>query len=585
MIFSKGSIFYSLSHLERKSTSTIRFSYEILSFAIILGLLVFVAWGAGQMSAPISRLESTPISLDPSHLPRYALQTTIRMFIALGVSLVFSLSYAMLAAKNRRLGQILIPLLDILQSVPVLGYISFTITAFMTLFPGSVMGIEMAAIFALFTSQAWNMTFSFYQSLRTIPKDIREAAFVMKLSGWQRFWQMELPFAIPGLIWNMMISMSGGWFFIVASEAVTCGNQNFTLPGVGSYIALAIDHSDFTAILWAIATMVIVILCYDQLFFRPLIAWADKFRYDLSGYQPAPRSWLINVFKQSIFIKKLMMPFSWLIRRWMGLRLFNTPPARGVFGHAAPSTTMLDYCWYGLLLIIITILLSYVLYFLQFTVGWEEVRKVVFFASITMLRVIVLIILASLVWVPVGVYVGLHPGIAKYLQPLAQLLAAFPANLLFPLAVIAITRYHLNPSIWLSPLMILGTQWYILFNVIAGSSAFPHDLRDIAANFNVKGWIWWKKVMLPGIFPYFLTGAITASGGAWNASIVAEIVSWGDVRLDATGLGSYIATETTRGNFAHVALGVGVMVCFVVAFNRLVWHRLYEMTIKKLRFD
>lgn len=584
MIFSKGSVLYSLSHLEAKSTSTIRFSYELLAFLIVLGGLVFVAWGAVHMAAPLSSLETSPISLEPHHLPGYALQTTIRMFIAVIISLVFSLIYASLAAKNKRMGQILIPLLDILQSVPVLGYIAFSITFFMALFPGSVMGVELAAIFALFTSQAWNITFSFYQSLRTIPKDIKEAAHIMKLSGWQRFWRMEVPFAIPGLVWNMMISMSGGWFFIVASEAVTFGNKSFTLHGIGSYIALAIAQSNLHAILYAIMTMVGVILLYDQLIFRPLVTWADKFRYDLNSYQQAPTSWLVTLFKRTILIKKLLMPFSWVMRRWIGLRLFKTSPVRGLFGHYK-STGITDYLWYGTLFLVSIIALNYVFHFLHTTIGWEEVRRVLLLASLTLLRVVVLIILASLLWVPIGVYIGLHPRVAKFVQPLAQILAAFPANLLFPLAVIAITQYSLNPSIWLSPLMILGTQWYILFNVIAGSTAFPYDLRDIAENFNIKGWLWWKKVMLPGIFPYFLTGAITASGGAWNASIVAEIVSWGNMRLDAKGLGSYIASATTEGNYAHVALGVGVMVCFVVSFNQLVWHPLYEMAIKKLRFD
>lgn len=585
MLFSKGTIFYSHSSLGEKSRGTARFSYDLLACIMVLGLLLFVAWGTGQMVAPISKLEQSAISLDPHNLPGYALRTTLRLFIAVLFSLVFSLIYAALAAKTKRLGSILIPILDILQSVPVLGYISFTVTAFMALFPGSVLGVELAAIFALFTSQAWNITFSFYQSLRTIPKDIREAAFVLKLSGWQRFWRMEVPFAIPGLVWNMMISLSGGWFFIVASEAVTLGNQQFALPGIGSYIALAIAEKNLEAIAWVILTMVVVIILYDQLLFRPLIAWSDKFRYDLTGHQLAPRSWVVTLFKQTVVIKKILTPFGWLVGKWKDLRLFNTRYARPIFGDAPAAKTIVDYLWYGALLVIGGMAFYHIYFFLHDTVGWEEVKKVAGLASITMVRVLVLIVLASLLWVPVGVYIGLHPGLARYIQPLAQLLAAFPANLLFPLAVIAITRYSLNPAIWLSPLMILGTQWYILFNVIAGSSAFPHDLRDIATNLKVRGWLWWKKVMLPGIFPYFLTGAITASGGAWNASIVSEIVSWGDVRLNAGGLGAYIAEETVSGNLSHVALGVGAMVLFVVMFNRLFWHRLYEMAAKKLRFD
>jgi len=560
-----------------------KFWFDLLAFSMVAMFLVFIAWGMTEMSAPIAKLDQSPISLDPHNLPAYAMRTVLRMLIAVAASLLFTLVYATLAAKSRKAGQIMIPILDILQSVPVLGYISFTVTGFIALFPGSMMGVECAAIFAIFTSQAWNMTFSLYQSLETIPRDMDEAAFVFKLSGWQKFWKMELPYAVPGLIWNTMMSMSGGWFFVVASEAITVGNQHITLPGVGSYIALAIEQQDLHAIFYAIAAMTIVILLYDQLLFRPLVAWSDKFRYELTAGQNAPHSWVLSLFAKSRLAKKLLMPIGWLSHKILRIRLFK--PTAEVMQFSAREMRLFDYLWYALLGLAGIVALRHLFIFLHTSVEWSDMRHVAFLAMITLARVVVLILLASLIWVPLGVMIGLRPKLAEIIQPLAQFLAAFPANLLFPVAVVVISRYALNPDIWLSPLMILGTQWYILFNVIAGASAFPNDLREAAANFHVKGWLWWKRVILPGIFPYFLTGAITASGGAWNASIVSEAVQWGNKSYTATGLGAYIADRTAAGDFVHIVLGVGTMSLVVVLFNKFFWRPLYEVAARKLRFD
>lgn len=560
-----------------------KFWFDALAFALVAMLFVYISWGMTEITAPIGRLTQSPISLGIGHLPGYALRTTLRMLMAVIASLIFTLCFATLAAKNRRAEQLMVPLLDILQSVPVLGYISFTVTGFIALFPGSMLGVECAAIFAIFTSQAWNMTFSLYQSLRTIPHDMDEAAFVFKLSGWQKFWKMELPYAMPGLIWNTMMSMSGGWFFVVASEAITVGEQKITLPGIGSYIALAIERRDLGAIGWAIATMTVVILLYDQLLFRPLVAWSDKFRYELTASQEAPHSWLLMLFSKSRWAKVLFKPLGWLSHRILRIRLFKSS-VRGL--HFSPREARLfDYLWYALLVLIGIVALHHLMAFFDTSVEWEDVRHVAFLAGLTFTRVIVLIALASLLWVPLGVMIGLRPRLAQTLQPLAQFLAAFPANLLFPVAVLLISRYSLNPDIWLSPLIILGTQWYIVFNVIAGASAFPNDLREAARNFHVGGFLWWRKVMLPGIFPYFLTGAITASGGAWNASIVAEAVQWGNKKYTANGLGAYIAQKTEEGDFAHIALGVGTMALVVVLFNKCFWRPLYEVAARKLRFD
>ncbi len=557
--------------------------FEAIAFAIVISFFVFISWGMSEMSAPISALKQTPISLGINNLPEYAMRTTLRMLLAVVFSLLFTLAYATLAAKSAKAGQILIPILDILQSVPVLGYISFTVTGFIALFPGSMLGVECAAVFAIFTSQAWNMTFSLYQSLQTTPKDMIEASFVFKLSGWQKFWKMELPYAMPGLIWNTMMSMSGGWFFVVASEAITVGNQQITLPGIGSYIALAIEYKDMHAIGWAICTMTVVILLYDQFLFRPLVAWSDKFRYELTASQDIPRSWVLALFVKSRLRKVLFRPIGWVTHFMLRVRLFKQTGKS--FHLSDREAKLFDYLWYALIGLVGVTALRHVIVFLMTSVEWRDIVEVTFLASLTLLRVVVLIIVASCIWVPIGVYIGLRPKAAELIQPLAQFLAAFPANLLFPVAVFAISRYHLNPNIWLSPLMILGTQWYILFNVIAGASAFPNDLREVSRNFRVREWLWWRKVMLPGVFPYYLTGAITASGGAWNASIVAEVVNWGDQSYQAMGLGSYIAQQTREGDFPHIALGVGMMALVVVLFNKFFWRRLYTLTSRKLRFD
>jgi NitT/TauT family transport system permease protein len=572
-------------HLRGKSSWLRQFGFELLAFFIIVAVLMSIAWAVSHMIAPISQLQQLPISLDPRVLPGYALRTTLRMLIAVVFSLVFSLIYATLAAKNKRAELIMIPLLDILQSVPVLGYISFTVTAFVALFPFSILGVELAVIFAIFTAQAWNMTFSLYQSLRNIPNDLEEAAYVFRLSGWQKFWRVELPFAMPGLIWNTMMSMSGSWFFIVASEAITLGHQQISLPGIGSYIALAITQKNLACIGYVIMVMAVVIFLYDQLLFRPLVAWSDKFRYELTGSVTSARSWVLTLFRNSKLIATLMVPFRRLLKHILQFKLLNLIPSFQPVFSTSTQSKIIDYLWTIALGVLGLVAAYFVVMNINATIGWVEVGHVLLLAGATLLRVIILIILASLVWVPVGVYIGLRPKWAQRIQPLAQFLAAFPANLVFPLAVIWISDYALNPNIWLSPLIILGTQWYILFNVIAGASVFPTDLREAADNFKVGGWLWWRKVILPGIFPYFLTGAITAWGGAWNASIVAEAVHWGNQHFTAFGVGAYIAQMTTVGDFHRIVLGIGIMSLFVVVFNRLLWRPLYEWSAKKLRLD
>jgi NitT/TauT family transport system permease protein len=550
---------------------------------LVLALLFSLAWGASQMVRPYQLGDAMPISLDPWVLPYYLLRTTLRMFLALGASLVFSCIFATLAAKYRAAERVLVPLLDILQSIPILGFLSITVTGFIALFPGSLLGAECAAIFAIFTSQAWNMAFSLYQSLRTVPAELREAAAVFQLSGWQRFWRLELPFAMPGLLWNMMMSMSGGWFFVVASEAISVSNQSIKLPGVGSYIATAIEARELRAIAWAIGGMLVGIVLYDQLFFRPLIAWADKFRFEEGSGEDAPRSWLLTWLRRTDRLQRILHGIARLLGHSLRvLRLDHD--GTSIKARPRPPHRTAERVWDAALAAAVLLAVVWLVRFIHAEVGWAEVVHVFVLGLYTLARVLVLIALAALVWVPFGIWVGMNPRWAGRLQGVAQFLAAFPANLMFPVAVLFIARWHLDPNIWLSPLMVLGTQWYLLFNVIAGASTVPTELRHAARNLGLSGWLRWRRYLLPAVFPSFVTGAITASGGSWNASIVAEYVSWGDTTLQATGLGSYIAHMTAVGDFPRIALGIGVMCVFVMALNHFVWRRLYELAENRMHF-
>jgi NitT/TauT family transport system permease protein len=557
--------------------------WDIIAFPLVFGLLLLAAKGAHETLAPLSALKEPVVSLDPGNLPGYALRTTLRMLAAMAASLIFTVTYGTLAAKSRRAELVLIPLLDILQSVPVLGYISFTVVFFMSLFPGRVAGAEAAAIFAIFTSQAWNMTFSFYQSLRTVPRDLEEATQSFRFSTWQRFWRLEVPFAMPGLIWNMMMSMSGGWFFVVASEAITVGDQTITLPGIGAYLARATAEKDLAAVGWVVLTMTVVIILYDQLMFRPLVSWADKFRFEQTGAQTAPGSWFLDLLQRSRLFWTATRPVSLSLG---ALSRWRFAPLREGTMRVGPSrTAALDAVWFVVVAIAAAFSAWKIISYVASGVDWDDVFNAFELGLFTLTRVVVLIAVASLIWVPIGVEIGLRPHLAEKIQPLAQFLAAFPANLLFPVFVVAIVRFHLNPDIWLSPLIILGTQWYILFNVVAGAMAYPNDFREAATNFRMRGWQWWRQVMLPGIFPYFITGAITAAGGAWNASIVAEAVSWGDTKITAHGLGAYIAENTATGDYPKIVLGIAVMSLLVTMFNRLLWRPLYAYAEERLRLD
>src|SRR6516225_8422234 len=479
--------------------------WDLVALPLVLGLIGLIAWGGMAMGAHYQVGEALAMSLDPGRLPEYALHTVLRMAWALVGSLVFSLAYAALAAKSRQAEKILIPVLDILQSVPILGFLSITVTGFIALFPGRLLGVECAAIFAIFTSQAWNMTFSVYQSLRTVPMELIEAARMYHLSPWRRFWRLEVPHAIPSLVWNMMMSVSGGWFFVVASEAITVSGQSILLPGVGSFIATAIVQRDLAAIGDAVLVMFVVILLYDQLLFRPLIAWSRKFLGDPSADAENLRPWFLIVLQRArLFdlVQAGVLAINRIIDSAIAAIARRREPAA-----ERRQRPVFDRAFDILLLALAAGASAWLVAFIGESIDLAEIGWVFLLGLATAVRVLVLIGVASV--------------------------------------------------IWLSPLMILGTQWYILFNVIAGTTTLPVELRLAAQNLAVRRLLWWRRVMLPAIFPAYVTGAVTAAGGSWNASIVAEIVQWGDTTLTATGIGAYIARTTAAGDGARIALGIG----------------------------
>lgn len=558
--------------------------YDVLVLITLIALFIAASWIAKEMGKPLipQAENASPIVLDPWNLFEYGGRTTMRMFIGIFASLLFTFIIAPIAAKSRRAEMIIIPALDFLQSVPVLGFLSFTVLFFLSLFPGSQMGAEGAAIFAIFTAQVWNMTFSFYQSLRTIPKDLNEVSIHLGLSPWMRFWKLEVPFSAPGLVWNTMMSMSGGWFFLVASESIIANNSKIILPGIGAWLALAIDQQDVQAVLWAVFAMAVVIVLYNQLIFSPVLVWIDKFKMEDTEGQSRPKSWVYNLLQRTYSIKFLSATHGWIKERLATISLWGAPPGHKFFQRPFPkqnkvlSRTM-DFIWITLLLLLLTWAARTVYEYIYSSLYREIVIEALWGCLYTFLRVAATLIIASLIWVPIGVWLGIRPWAAQRSKSISQFLAAFPANIFFPFFVIVIVKYSLNPDIWLSPLMMLGAQWYIFFNVVAGASAFPNDLKEVSALYHIRTWNWWRKVMLPGIFPYYITGGLTAWGGAWNASIVAEYVSWGPTKLEALGIGSFIAKASEAEDYPKIVLGLFFLTFIVITVNRLLWRKLYNV--------
>jgi NitT/TauT family transport system permease protein len=547
----------------------------------VLATLYVIAHAGAQALVKFNPPEILPsVSLDPRNLPSYAARSTLRMFIALAASTLFTFVYGYTAARSKRAERVLIPLLDILQSVPVLGFLSVTVTAFIALFRGSLLGLEAASIFAIFTGQAWNMTFSFYQSLRSVPRELEEMAELYRLSRWERFTRLELPASVIGLVWNAMMSFGGGWFFLAASEAISVLNRQYTLPGLGSYVAAAIQAQNFHALGWAIATMILVILLIDQLFWKPLVTVADRYKLELTVGEER-RFWLVDLWRSASlprYLEQLVAPVLYAIDR--ALSAATAVSAKGL--RSQPSR-LVDLLYNATLLLIAAGLLFAAGRFVLAEVGIGEVGHAALLGVATAARVMALLIFSTVVWTPIAVAIGFNPKLARVSQPIVQILASFPANFLFPFATLGFIKLGLSLNWGSMALMALGAQWYLLFNVIGGAQGIPNDLREMAASIRLRGSREWRTLIGPGIFASWVTGVITASGGAWNASIVSELVSWGNTTLRADGLGAYISEATAKGDWPRIILGVGLMSVFVVGLNRLIWRPLYDLAESKYR--
>lgn len=550
---------------------------DILVAAGILALFGLTSYLISAIGEPIGP-QGVPshISTDLSMLPYYAARSVFRMFIALFFSLLFTFIYGLLAARSRRLRIVLIPLLDILQSVPILGFLSATITIWMVLFPGSMLGVEAASIFAIFTSQAWNMTFSFYRSLLSEPKELEEAAQSLGLTHWQRFWKLDVPNSMTPLLWNCMMSVGGGWFFLTASEMISVNNKTYALPGIGSFVAEAALQENPQKIAVAIVTMIAIILLLDFMLWKPLLAWAEKFRITQSGPQEPKTSFVLGIIRQSHLdeiVMLLLRPIGDLLDR--ATRPFGRTGARWPSGGTRKKAgDVVAAIIIGTLLVLGVGELAYTIHT---TAGFGEVGKAFGLGGLTFLRVTLLIIICSVVWVPIGALIGMNPKALKILQPLVQIFASFPSNFTFPFVTMWFVAWNINNNWGSILLMALGTQWYILFNVIAAASTIPHDLQEMGRNIGMNGWLRWKTLILPSVFGAWCTGCITAAGGAWNASIVSEIVSYGSHKLVASGLGTYIAQATAQGDMPRTIIGVTVMSIFVVAVDQLVWNPLQRL--------
>ncbi len=523
------------------------------------------------------------ISRDPRMLPVYAAYSLMRIVVAYFLSLAFTLIYGYVAAYNARAERIMIPLLDILQSIPVLSFLPGVMLAMVALFPRHQLGVELGAILLIFTGQVWNMAFSFYSSLKSIPREMREAAKIYRFNWYQRFTQLEVPYAAIGLVWNSMMSVAGGWFFLMACEMFVLGSKDFRLPGLGSYLQTAASAGDTPSILWGIATMIAVIVVLDQVIWRPVIAWAEKFKIEQVESSDAPQSWFLNLMERSRALARLRKRMVNPTREYLRMR----------FAHQDASPHQREAVawkvWLGRL--IATIAVIAVIYAViragMMLAGLDraEYREILIGAGATFLRVIIALVIGSLWTIPAGVAIGFSPRLAKIAQPLAQIAASVPATALFPIVLLLLIRIGGGLGLGSIVLLLLGTQWYILFNVIAGAMAIPTDLKEAATLFRFSSGQRWRQLILPGIFPYLITGLVTASGGAWNASIVAEYFRFKDQTYTTVGLGAVISRATDAGNFALLLGSTVVMALVVVTINRLVWRRMYRLAAERYTLE
>ena len=560
------------------------FLIDIAVFVAVFAA-VFGLYSIGRSWFGPVKVESE-ISQNPRSLPLYALYSLVRILVAYGLSLVFALVYGYAAAKSKRAEMILIPLLDILQSIPVLSFLPAVMLAMVAVFPSRQLGVELGSIILIFTGQVWNIAFSFYSSLKTIPRDLREAAIIYRFSPWQRFLELDLPFSTIGLVWNSMMSVAGGWFFLMACEMFVLGDKDFRLPGLGSFLQTAASSGNTRAMLWGLGTMVAVIVLMDALIWRPVIAWADKFKFEQVESSSTAQNSLLSFIRRESFLIRAYRRILHPIVDWLTLN-FARGASRAAKTLSASSRG--SRRWLGWLFAAIAVV--FVLYGVYRTVGeLSHLHRDDYFlllrsAGLTFLRVNLALLIGAFWTVPVGVAIGFNPRFARIAQPLVQLAASIPATALFPVILLFLIRLRGGVEIAAMALMLLGTQWYILFNVIAGAMAIPTDLKEVSHVFRFGSFDRWRYLILPGIFPYLVTGMVTASGGAWNASIVAEYFHFQGKIVEAPGLGSTISRASDSGHFDLLLASTLIMATVVVLINRLVWRRLYRLASTRFKLE
>jgi len=534
-----------------------------------------------------SAIPEVEIYRSPAHLPLYAFYSVVRIFIAYALSLVFAIAYGYTAAYNKRLETLLIATLDILQSIPLLSLLPGVMLAMMSLFPSRQLGIEFGAILLIFTGEVWNMAFSFYTSLKSIPRELMEACSINRFSRWQRLFQLELPFGAIGLVWNSIVSVANGWFFLMVCEMFPVGSRNFRLPGLGSYLQTAAAHGDFAAVTWGLITMVLIIVITDQLLWRPLIAWSDKFKFETVESSNRVTSPVLDALRNSsvlgIINRYTFRPMAERFYQEMAERR-QRKKARPIVDKPRKTSTVLYLIAAAVLLVVIGVAAFHALLLLKF-MHRSDFLHLLAGAGLTLARVNGALLIGSLWTIPVGVAIGFNPRFSQVMQPIAQIAASFPATALFPLILVALARIGIGLGIGSVVLMLLAAQWYILFNVIAGAQAIPSELREVGRLFHFGSVQQWTTVILPGIFPFLITGLITASGGAWNASIVAEYFQLRGNTLSTLGLGAQISAASTDGNYPVLLTATMIMALIVVTINRLVWRPLYHLAETKYRLD
>lgn len=571
--------------LASHKSKSMRFNVnDIVVLIIIFASIWLFAYGWHDMHANFNGENLKPISLNYHELPYYTLRTTMRLVIGMVYSMLFSVVFAVLAAKYAPMRRVILPFVNFMESVPLVGFLTFTTVYFLGLYPHSVLGLECAAIFAVFTGQAWNMMLTLYQTLRIVPGELNEATHMFRYNPWQRFWRLEFLYSVPGLLWNTMVSQSAAWFALIGSEAIpVTDNNTVNLPGVGAYMAQALAEGNSHAILYAVIALILNIIILDQLFFRPLVRYSHRFKYEDLPSQKVDSSWFYNCLSRSATGQVLGRCCRLLADFW----LFSLPKIWYLFriNVITRLCAKLNHFWSSLWYVVVVVACVYYGYQLWEFFPKQYLSSLPQWMGLTAARVLVAMLASIIIFTPLGVWIGLNPRLVKFCQPIIQVMAAVPASIFYPFIAIFIVTFHQNLSWWAIPMIMLGTQWYVLFNVIAGTSTLPTQIIEASKIFHVRGLMWWRKFILPAIFPYIVTGIISAAGGAWNTAIASELLEWGKISLTTTGLGSFIARTTGAGQNAEAALGCTAMCVMVAVCIIFIWQPLYRYAETKFKFD